>query len=335
MDGALAAQGLRGAVAVVVHRDSGIVHLGEYGEFRSDRLFLLASASKPISAGVVMRLADQGRIDIDAPIGTYVSDSHGAAKASLTLAQLLSNSSGMVGLLDDPGYRPYLCQFVSRGALATCARDIYHADDADAVIPPDTDFRYGGAQWQLAGGVVANAAGKPWSDLVRETYAPCGITSLGYTNQFTGAGSTGYPPDFTGRPEDVRPTDNPNIEGGGYATASDYARILLLHLRDGRCGDTQVLSPRAVARMREDRIARAYGGDTGHPTLEGYGLGWWVDRARPGQLASPGFYGSRPWLDHARGYGVFIALEANGAQRDLLWARVFPVLARLFDVAPG
>jgi CubicO group peptidase (beta-lactamase class C family) len=335
MDSALAAQQLPGAVAVVVHRDSGIVHLRGYGGFRTDRLFLLASASKPVSAGVVMRLADQGRLDVDAPIGTYVSGAWGAGKSSLTLAQMMSNSSGMVGLLDAPGYQPYLCQFVPRSTLADCARTLYGSADGDAAIPPDTRFRYGGAQWQLAGGVAAHVAGRGWADLVRETYAPCGVTSLGYTNQFTGAGTSGYPPDFTGTPDGVRLTDNPNIEGGGYATASDYARILLLHLREGRCGSTQVLSPAAVARMREDRIDRAYAGSTGLPGLQGYGLGWWIDRAHPGQVASPGFYGSMPWIDHVRGYGVFIALESDGVQRDQLWARVYPVLVRLFDEAAG
>src|SRR5690606_16577250 len=81
MDAALAAQRLPGAVAVVVHRDSGIVHLRGYGAFAADRLFLLASASKPIGVGVVMRLADEGRLDVDRPIGTYVSSAWGAGKS--------------------------------------------------------------------------------------------------------------------------------------------------------------------------------------------------------------------------------------------------------------
>lgn len=331
MESALAAQQLPGAVAVIVHRDSGIIHVRGYGSFQPERVFLLASASKPISAGVIMRLADQGLVDIDEPIGEYVSSDWGAGKSSITLAQMLSNSSGMVGLMDAPGYLPYFCQFRSRRVLEECARAIYTADDADDVIQPDTRFRYGGAQWQLAGGVASHVAGRSWSELVRETYAPCDVPSLGYTNQFTGAGTSGYPPDFNGRASDARPTDNPNIEGGGYATAVDYGRILLMYLRDGRCDGTQVLSPDAVARMREDRIAQVYSGSTGLPMFEGYGLGWWIDRARPGQEASPGFYGSMPWVDYARGYGVFIALESDGVHRDQLWARVFPVLDSIFD----
>src|SRR5690606_26980486 len=103
--------GLEGAAAVVVHRDSGIAHVQGYGAFDEERVFLIASASKPLSAGVLLRLADQGLLDLDAPIGSYVGDAWGADKAALTVAQLISNSSGLPGLLDHPGYPPYRCQY--------------------------------------------------------------------------------------------------------------------------------------------------------------------------------------------------------------------------------
>lgn len=72
MDSASASLGLAGATAVVVERDRGIVHLAGYGTFDADRLFLIASASKILSVGIIMRLADQGLLDLDAPIGQYV-----------------------------------------------------------------------------------------------------------------------------------------------------------------------------------------------------------------------------------------------------------------------
>ncbi len=333
MEEALAHQGLAGATAVIVRRDSGIVHLEGYGSFGKDRIFLIASASKPLSVGVLMRLADQRLLDLDAPIRTYVGDAWGDAKGALTLARLVSNSSGMVGLLDNPFYQPYGCQYRPAGTLAGCAEAIYRADDAARTIAPDTRFRYGGGQWQLAGGIAEAVSGKPWAQLVRETYLdPCGTTSLGYTNPFT-QGLRGYPDSFQGNPAGLPATENPNIEGGGYVTAEDYGKILLMHLRGGVCGGTRVLSEAAVARMQQDRIGATYGGATGIPAFEGYGLGWWVDRAHPGVVASPGFYGAMPWLDTQRGYGVVILLEADGRARDALWARVGPVLDSILGAA--
>lgn len=320
-------QGLAGAVAVVVHRDSGIVHLRGYGAFDEERIFLVASAGKPLSAGVLVRLAGQGLLDLDAPVERYLGASLGGGKSGITVAQLLSNSSGLAGLLDAPLYPPYRCQFGAGGSLAECARTIWHAEDTERRVPPDTRFRYGGAQWQLAGGVAEAVSGKSWSELVRETYAePCGMTTLGYGNPFDGGVRGGYPDWFRGDPASLPPTANPNVEGGAYLSAEDYGRLLLMHLRGGTCGDARVLSGEAAERMRSDRIGPAYGGSTGHPALKGYGLGWWVDRTAPGTVASPGFYGTMPWMDAERGWGVAILLEANGAARDRMWAEVEPVL---------
>lgn len=239
----------------------------------------------------------------------------------------------MVGLFDEPLYPPYLCQFSPRTTLASCGRRIYSANDADRLVPPDTRFRYGGAQWQLAGAVAEVVSGKSWHQLVRETYVePCLTRHFGYTNQFAG-GTRGYPSSFHGRPSDVLATDNPNIEGGAYATAEDYGKLLLMFLRGGTCGETRVLSDSAVARMEADRIGTVYGGSTSVPALQGYGMGWWIDRNHPGVIADPGFYGAVPWIDRNRGYGAFIAIEGNSTQGTALWARTKPILDSIVDAA--
>src|SRR5262249_41574972 len=82
---------IAGASAVVVHKDYGVVHQSGYGAFDANRLYLIASSSKVMSVGVLMRLADQGLVDFDKPISSYLSD-WGQYKTDLKLAQLLSNS---------------------------------------------------------------------------------------------------------------------------------------------------------------------------------------------------------------------------------------------------
>ena len=54
-----------------------------------------------ITAGVLLHLADDGLLDIDAPVAEAVE--WGAGNPDVTVAQLLSNSSGLVGLLIEPG----------------------------------------------------------------------------------------------------------------------------------------------------------------------------------------------------------------------------------------
>src|SRR5690242_6805466 len=58
---------LAGASGVVVHKDLGIVHVKGYGDYADDRLYLVASSSKMVSVGILMKLADEGKLDIDAP----------------------------------------------------------------------------------------------------------------------------------------------------------------------------------------------------------------------------------------------------------------------------
>ncbi len=332
-------QGLEGASAAVVHQDYGVVYEAGYGNFDADRVYLIASSSKALSAGILMRLADQELLDIDAPISTYLSE-WGEYKTDISTAQLLSNSSGLVALSDDPLYAPYLCQYIYTGTLQECATAIYTADDEADRIEPDTEFHYGGGQWQLAGGIAEVVSGKSWAELVDETYLqPCDTPSLGYTNQYSLAYESGgdvssaldYPSFFQADIANLPETDNPSIEGGGYTTAVDYAKILLMHLREGTCGDRRVLSQESVARMQEDRILEAYQASTSRGHLAGYGLGWWIDRENPGVFVDGGAYGAVPWLDLSRKYGAIIILEANSSLGRELLDVAKPILDTVFD----
>lgn len=298
-------RGLNGAGLIVVDRDDGIVYEEYWGEFGADRISLVASSSKMITAGVLLRLQDDGLLDIDEPVAA-VAD-WGAGNPTITPAQLLSNSSGLVGLFPEPGYSPYVCQYSETGTLQECAEGIFSTPDDDAdIVAPDTEFRYGGAQWQVAGAVAEVASGKPWAQLIDEIYVqPCGLDTLAYNNHF-GQLATGfeYPTAFDADPSTLQPTDNPNMEGGVYVAPPDYAELLLMHLRGGRCGDTQVLSLAALDRMHADAVGPDPGPDTA------YGMGWWIDPAT-GRISDPGAYGSVPWLDLEDGYGAYLVIEAD------------------------
>ncbi len=326
VEGFVAENELNGAGLIVVHRDDGVVYHEHWGDFDEDRISLIASSSKMITAGVLLRLDDDGLLDVDAPVAEVVD--WGSANPEVTPAQLLSNSSGLVGLLPDPAYAPYICQYLAVGTLQSCGEAIFTTADDDAeIVPPDTEFRYGGAQWQVAGAVAEAASGKSWAELIDEIYVqPCGLDVLAFNNHFTqlGPGGFEYPTDFDGDPAVLAPTDNPNMEGGAYVTTGDYGKLLLMHLRDGMCPDGQVLSPEALARMHGDRIGEAYDGDAWDPAT-GYGMGWWVDRER-GHVSDGGAYGTVPWLDLDDGYGAFLVIEADSVTGNLLADELYDVV---------
>jgi len=303
------ARGLNGAGLIVVDREDGVIHQDYWGEFSEDRISLIASSSKMIVAGVLLHLHDDGLLDIDLPVAESVE--WGSGNPDITPAQLLSNSSGLVGLGPNFGYAPYLCQFSPNGTLTECGESIFTttADDED-VIPPDTEFRYGGAQWQVAGAVAEAVSGQSWEELIEEIYIePCGLEALGFNNHFLQFGvALGYPLDFNADPSTLMEVENPNMEGGGYATTGDYAKLLLMHLRDGVCGETQVLSVESLDRLHGDRIAEVYGSEADNNP--GYGMGWWVDR-ETGIISDGGAFGSVPWLDLEDRYGAYLVIEES------------------------
>ena len=310
---------LNGGGLVVVHPDYGIVHESYRGEITPDRVSLLASTSKVISAGVLMHLQDEGLLDIDRPISDYVP--WGRHLPGVTTAQLLSNSSGLPGLAEGYLFNP--CNLLAGVKIEDCA-ELTAKNPLDDFLsgPPDRKYRYGGPQWQIAGAVAEAVSGKTWNQLVEEIYTdPCDLDVLGYSQPFLGAaplylsGLAGlpYPGGFDGIVSRLPITDNPLIEGGGYTTPRDYAKLLLMFLDDGICGPTRVLSASAIDTMMEDRIGAVYGGTVS--STEGYGLGWRVDQAT-GDVRDPGLFGAEAWIDQDDNFAGYFVIEAVGKGLD-------------------
>ena len=335
IDGFVAKNKLNGAGLVLVDKKSGVIFEHYTGAITANRISLIASSSKMLTAGILMRLADEGRLDLDAPISKVVD--WGPMSHAITPAQLLSNSSGLVGLGSPDVPQSYSCQYVAGGSLQDCAKTLMTTPDDDAhVIAPDTKFRYGGAQWQVAGAVAEIASGKSWAQLVDETYVkPCGASSLAFNNHYTqimsAAGPYSYPTPFDGKPSTLKATDNPNMEGGAYVTPGDYAKLLLMHLRGGTCGTERVLKSTSIDRLHADRIGPAYKGTTGGGKLQGYGLGWWVDRNRPAYTEDAGAFGAVPWMDTERHYAGYLIVEATAKTGIQLQNQILPEITRQLD----
>ena len=324
---------LAGAGLIVVHREWGVLHHRAFGAFALDRISLVASASKMVSAGILNRLADDGLLDLDEPIREVLGWE--GAYPEVTTAHLLSNSSGLVGLFPDLTFAPYRCQLSYEGTLLDCGKSIFTSRPAaTAVVPPETEFRYGGGQWQVAGAVAEAVSGKTWDMLFQEIYRePCGLASSGYNNQWSQFPDTGlleYPGAFASDPESLLPTENPNPEGGLFTTTGDYGKLLLMQLRGGRCDEQFVMSPESVRRMQANQILGTGEGVT-NSVWPGYGYGWWVDTEREGWVTDPGAYGAVPWLDLMRGYGVMIILEGNAIQGSLILEATLATIEEAID----
>ncbi len=324
-----------GVGLIIVHRDDGVLHEEAFGTNTIDTTPVIASVSKVAAAGILMTLDDRGDIDfdIDEPIETYLD--WGDRYPGVTTEHLLSNVSGLPGLFSHGlPYEPHICMFIPDGDLIDCAQTIYDDTNLEDVVAPDTAYRYGGGQWQLAGGIAEIVSGWTWWQMVDELLAqPCDLAVFEFGNPYGIAFDTegGHAP-YDGTPESLIGQDNPNIEGGAISNIADYGKILMMHLNDGMCGDNEVMSAEAVATMRIDRSGNA---GTEDNNGSGYGLGWQInlpdDDSAPTLFHVPGAFGSIAWIDLARGYGGYITMDADTVDGITLWSIIRPQIEAILD----
>ena len=287
-----------------------------------------------VTARVLLALDDAGQLDIGAPIADVLRSPRPSRNHDRTTAL---QQFWTPGPSCDGGVSRLSVRVLSHGHPAGLAERILTtpADDA-AVVPPDTAFDYGGAQWQVAGAVAEVASGQSWAELVDQIFVqPCGLDVFAFTNPFSQVEGAGFshPPGFDNNPEIFVATDNPNLEGGAYSNSTDYAELMLMHLRGGRCGDQQVLSPAALASMHGDRIGAVYGGDA-NGSDTGYGMGWWVSR-EDGTITDPGAFGAVPWLNLEDGYGALRLTESSSALAVPFSRSLGPLVDEAFAAALG
>jgi len=287
---AILARGAPG-VSVLVYRNGDLLYRMDRGRIAPDDRLPVASATKWITAALVMTVVDEGRLSLDEPIGRRLPEFQGRS-GEITLRQLLSYTAGqgsligMSDLLQDSGI-----------TLAESSVRIAGRPQAD---PPGAVFRYGGPSFQVVGALVEQATGQAWADLFEARIArPLGMTSTTW----------GHPlrPDLD--PATVR---NPNLQGGVYTTAADYGRFLGMVAGRGILDGRRVLSKAAVAEMETIQTAGkpiAYR-PPGLSGIEAYDLGNWCEVAGEDGTcvlaSSPGAFGVYPWIDRQTGlYGLF------------------------------
>jgi CubicO group peptidase (beta-lactamase class C family) len=83
------------AVAAAVVGRSGFLEQRTAGAARPDSLFALASLTKPLVALAVMVAAEEGSIDLDAPVAEHLPSYRTPAKDAITVRHLLSHASGL------------------------------------------------------------------------------------------------------------------------------------------------------------------------------------------------------------------------------------------------
>jgi CubicO group peptidase (beta-lactamase class C family) len=162
--------------AVAVIQDGRVAMLRGYGYADRERRipvtprtgFSVGSISKAVAAWGVMRLVDQGRLELDAPVERYLTRWHLPPSefdvSGVTVRRLLSHTAGLsvsgYGGWDDPDSVPSLEASLSgrtRGAGAV-----------RVVAEPGTAWAYSGGGYTLLQLLVEEASGRPFAEYMRD-----------------------------------------------------------------------------------------------------------------------------------------------------------------------
>lgn len=264
----------KGNAAFVLLDDGRVVaeHFRSRGEpVDRNTLFQVASLSKWVTAWGVMTLAGEGRIDLDAPISTYLTrwrlPDSAFDETQVTARRLLSHTAG---LTDGLGYGG----FATGQAVQRLEDSLTHASDASpgadgrvrVGMEPGESFLYSGGGYALLQLVIEEVSGEPFNDYMRRAVlSPLGMTRSTFISS---EGATNVAQSFNERGE-ATPLFHFSAPAAAalYTSAADVTSLLQANVTgaNGALPGRGVLAPKALTEMRRPH-AYQYG-------FESWGLG--------------------------------------------------------------
>ncbi|KJF71056.1 serine hydrolase domain-containing protein [Agrobacterium arsenijevicii] len=339
IDRALAEKRIVGAV-VLVARDGQVIHHRAAGysdretgtAMREDSIFRLASITKPVVTAATMRLVEEGRLDLHAPVTQWLPDFRPAlpdgTRPEITIHQLLTHTSGLGYGFLEPSDGPYHRLDVSDGLDQpglSLQENLSRLAAAPLAFAPGTGWLYS-LGLDVLGGILEKLEGRSLAEIVRDKVtAPLGLEDTGFTvretSRLTAAYADGNPepalmsdgirvPIFgtTARFAPSRILDPKSYPSGGAGMAGTAGDVLRF-LEAIRTGGASILDTRTVDAMAIDHVGTE--AETQGPGW-GFGYGWavLVDPAptgtpqAPGTLQWGGAYGHNWFIDRANGLSV-------------------------------
>jgi D-alanyl-D-alanine carboxypeptidase len=192
LDGWIAANGAPGSSLAVLLPDgsevlvaSGVQDLRADGATSTEDYWRIASISKPITSAVVLRLVEQGLVDVDATVATYLGDEwatgyelDGVDYAPLiTIRQILDHTDGFREYAFDPGF--YLMVSDRLDVSMDPQEVVNWAFGVGPQYVPGTEYSYNTVGHIVAGLVIEAVTGKTAHEAMRElVFDPAGVTEL-------------------------------------------------------------------------------------------------------------------------------------------------------------
>jgi CubicO group peptidase (beta-lactamase class C family) len=288
----------------------GIRWVRAYGATPST-LFQAGSISKPVSAAGIMRLVQDGRLNLDADINTVLTgwklpQNALMPRQTVTLRELLSHTAGTTV----HGYEGY-----ERGKPVPTLQQVLDGEapaNSSAVrvdVQPGTEFRYSGGGYVIAQLLATQAVNEPFATYMQSSVlAPMGMTDSTFEQPLPEAWWNRVAPatDAAGKPYPGDWHVYPELTAAGlWSTPTDLAKFAIGVQRSLDGAPDAVLSKDTALEMLT-------------PVKDGYGLGFQVTGSGPTLTfghggANAGFQSAL--FMHRAGEGIAIMTDSdNGNQ---------------------
>ena len=290
---------------VVLKRNFGLASLQYQVPVTASSLFSINSATKAFAGVAVMQLVQEGKIDLAAPIGQYLTGLPVAWQA-VTVTQLLNHTSGLPDVLD-----PRSGKLV--GPQPDDADAAWTAVQALAVeAPPGQRYRYNQTNYVLLAQLIERQGGQPFTTFTqRRQFDVAGMRHSGFgdakdvvankaSSYVLNRGGNGYRNVIEDFPVFMR-------AGAGINSNVDELANWLIALQSGR-----LLAPASLARLWQPTSL-----NDGKPAP--WALGW-PTIGRDGHRAVAGIGGGRSafYVYPNDGLAVIILSNLAGGQPEQL-----------------
>lgn len=217
-----------------------------------ETMFHIGSNTKPITWTAVMQLVEQGKLDLDADVNTYldfrVPDTY---PQPITLRSLMTHSSGFA--------ERWIGSLVVDESELMPTRDWLVSKMPARIFPPGEAVGYSNYNAMLAGYIVSRVSGQPYPQYIQEhIFDPLGMSHSTAISpippELRAKLSGGYVyvdgafqpfPDYTGQQAGFP-------SGVIQATVTDMARFMIAQLEYGRYSDEEI----SEARILKESTAR-------------------------------------------------------------------------------
>jgi len=348
------AKDIPGVVAIAASGND-VLYQGAFGKrdlskpdaMTLDSVFWIASMTKAVTAAGAMQLVEQGKLSLDAPIGSVLPDlanpqvlegfdANGEpklrpAKGTITLRHLMTHTAGFAYNVWNGDCAQYLEK--------TGTPNIFSCQNVALKTPimsdPGTRWEYG-INIDFVGKAVEAVSGKRLDAYLRDNlFTPLGMSDTAFKitddmrKRLVATHARGEDGSLAPIPFEIEQNPEFHMGGGGlYSTAGDYIKFTQMILNKGHGNGNQVLKPETVALMGQNHIgdltigkmttvAPMYTNDVDlfPDIVKKWGLSFLINTAKTpegrsaGSLAWAGLANTYFWIDPARDVSGVILMQ--------------------------